>query len=159
VYELSGNETVTEVKELPSPGLPSYPQLLKHEHLAVLGYQIAKSNVSWKPQSVDSELGGDGNPFAIVRISSPSYVIWTPYSQEGIGKHPLAKVGLRWFSVWEVSNSPFIKPHPILKQRHLVFQFEDSTLDVVCSKVESFRFCGSVNQVAKKMMELYTPPC
>jgi len=135
--------------------MPSYPILMSEEHCAVLGYRIADSDLGWCPQGIEANLGGSGKPSAILQITSPYYIVWTPYCQQGLGQHPLAKAGLRWFSVFEVANSPLFEPHPVWKRRHLVFQFEDSTLDIVCECIEATRFAGSVKEMAAKVSELF----
>lgn len=155
LYQLTGKESVFELTSLPPPGLPSYPVVLAGEHKAVLGYQVAESHIAWRPDEPSADLGGSGDSFAIIRISSPSYVYWTPYSQEGLGQHPLWEVGLRWFSVFEVAESPLTKPHPILQRRHLVFQFQDTTLDLVCEGVEPYHFAGNLESMSTRVSELF----
>ena len=155
LYELTGNEAVTKVCDLPSPALPSEPILLAEEHLAVLGYRIAMSDLAWHPTDKTIHPGEMEDAFAILRIKRPAFTIWTPYSQEGIGKHPLARVGLSWFSVFEVANSPLADPHPVLKRRHLIFQFEDSTLNIVCEQIEPFPFGGIRELLAIKVATVF----
>ena len=133
MYQVTKQVSLTLAVDFPAPGLPSCPLLLSDEHRAVLvAYRIAASDEAWLPPSVTDDFGGKGTPFAIAIIKSPGYAIWTPYWQEGIAAHPLAQFGLKWFSVYEVEGSPLVQKHPVLQERHLVFQFEDSTLDVVC---------------------------
>jgi hypothetical protein len=151
MYTLTGREVVTQVRDLPSPGLPSEPCLMAEEHRAALGYRIAISDLAWRPPTAAADLGGSEEVCAILRITSPAFIIWTPYSQEGLAKHPLTKFGLRWFSVFEVANSSLIDPHPVLTRRHLIFQFEDSTLDIVCEAVQPFRFGGSGAMLSGKV--------
>ena len=83
-------------------------------------------------------------------------IVWTPACQEGLGKHPMAEFGLSVFSVSEVLNSPLIEPHPVLTRRHFVFQFEDSTLDMVVEGMDAYKLRGSKKHVALKLGEMFS---
>lgn len=156
MYKLSGSEKLVRLSELPSPGTPSYPLLLSGEHYAVLAYEIARSESDWRPTTPELDLGGEGSAYTLVLLRSPSPILWTPFCQEGLGQHPLAAIGLRWFSAYMVNNSPLVETHPVLKERHLVFQFEDSTLDIVCDEsISAYRFCGTHEEIRLKVCQLY----
>ena len=161
MYPLTGKEKVRELEEFPDPGLPSDyggPIIFATEHRAVIGYQIALSEegLRWKPENSEFDLGGQGERFLIMKIESPVFLVHTPYNQEGLGRHPLASVGLKWNSVFMIENSFFNMEHSYLSKEHYVFQFEDSTLDLVCRKIgDMFLFRGTVESTTDKISKIF----
>lgn len=161
MYPITGKEKIKILEEFPEPSLPADyggPIIFTSEHKAVIGYQIALSDKSskWKPEKPELDLGGEGERFVILKIKSPTFLINTPYSQEGLSKHPLGALGLEWNSVSIVDNSHFNTNSSYLEKLHYVFQFEDSTLDLVCHSIEKmYLFRGSIESVTDKVSQIY----
>lgn len=155
MYKLTDNELVTISKEIPSPGTAGEQVFISNSNYAVLGFQISLSQQDWTPSNRKFDLGGSGESFAILNILSPTYNIWTPYCQEGLGRHPLTQKGLNHFDVFEIENSIFSEEGAYFERKHYVFQFEDSTLDLVCKHIEVFLYKGSIEKMEKKVTEMY----
>jgi hypothetical protein len=86
----------------------------------------------------------DGDHYAVVRFPLCTYFAFGAPNDEALGGHPLARAGLRHYSVHEVHGSALIRElerrnsvHPrhdrasYLDRRHFVFTFQDSTLECV----------------------------
>jgi hypothetical protein len=86
----------------------------------------------------------DGERYAVVRFPLCMYLAFGQPNDEALAGHPLARVGLRHYSVHEIHGSALVRElerrnavHPrhdpafYLNQRHFVFTFQDSTLECV----------------------------
>ena len=155
MYELSDNETLKVSAFIPSPGTAGEQFFVSNSNYAVLGFEISLSKQDWTPEEEGFDLGGTGISFAILTIESPTFNIWTPFNQEGLGRHPLSKKGLNCFDVYEVENSIFSSKNAYLCRKHFVFQFEDSTLDIVCKEIKVFLFKGDVERMEMKVLEMF----
>jgi len=152
-------EVVREINQFPSPMTPSYPIFISDEDSAVLSYQIAICDRE-KDFNIIQLIDGHEDPYAIIHFTGICSSQWTPFCQESLGKHPLCKAGLRWFSVNEVENSSYCKfigfePDNLFKRRHLVFQFEDSTFECISEKQELYICKRDKTSVLNEMIRLY----
>jgi hypothetical protein len=79
-------------------------------------------------------------------------------NDEALGAHPLAKYGLKFYDVFEVSHSPLIDElkkrnsvHPrhsdalFAKDRHWVFTFQDETLEVISRDAPTFEVVSAAS--------------
>ena len=86
----------------------------------------------------------NGDRYAIVRFPLCTYFTFGQPNDEALGGHPLARVGLRHYSVHEIHGSALVgelerrnsihprhDPASYLNRRHFVFTFQDSTLECV----------------------------
>src|SRR4051812_3214030 len=72
-----------------------------------------------------------GEMYAVVRFDHViGHRLW-PVNDEGIGKHPYCKFGLKWYTFNEVIDSPEAIEWKALSARHWVITFKDNTLDVL----------------------------
>lgn len=82
--------------------------------------------------------------YAVIRFASCRYFAFGAPNDEALGGHPLAAAGLKYYSVHEIHGSALIRQlerqnsaHPkhspdlFRDLRHLVFTFQDSTLECV----------------------------
>jgi hypothetical protein len=82
--------------------------------------------------------------YAVVRFPLCTFLAFGVPNDEALGGHPLARVGLRHYSVHEVHQSALVRelerrnavhprhdPASYLERRHFVFTFQDSTLECV----------------------------
>jgi hypothetical protein len=157
MYKITGSEIIKKAKGFPSPGTAGEQVLLSDSRNAVLGYKISLSEADsdWSPEDPQFDLGGSGDSNVILKIKSPTFVVWTPYCQEGLGRHPLAELGLSWFDVFQIENSIFSGEEAYLKRNHFIFQFEDSTLDIACADIDKFLFKGSGAELEEKVSEVF----
>jgi len=93
-------------------------------------------------------------------------------NDEALGGHPLTKLGLKFYSVHKVENSPWVQElekrnsvHPqhnrtrFMKDKvHYVFTFQDSTLDLVANEGEYWKpqiqICPSASEAEKLWHDL-----
>ena len=122
--------------------LDSYPQpasgatdpfVVANERQVALAYRIAP---------IDFERFGpfadDDEPFCLLLFPWAAFHRLGPPNDEGLGTHPLATLGLKWYSVHEVMNSSFVtdqwkvvSPHHV--RRHFVITLQDSTFECVAT--------------------------
>jgi len=69
--------------------------------------------------------------YAIVRFIDVIDHHLSPINDEGIGKHPYAKAGLRFYAFNEIIESRETIEWSVLRARHWAITFKDDTLDVV----------------------------
>jgi hypothetical protein len=89
----------------------------------------------------------------VIHFPLCTYLIFGAPNDEALGGHPLAKRGLKHYSVHEIHESSLIQElerrnsiHPRHSRkryleglRHLIFTFHDSTLECVVDDTEHFR--------------------
>ena len=56
---------------------------------------------------------------------------FSPINDEGLGQHPYARTGLRFYTVHEVEQSPEAQRWSAVGAKHWILTFKDNTLDVV----------------------------
>jgi hypothetical protein len=71
--------------------------------------------------------------YAIVRFIDVIDHRLSPINDEGIGKHPYAKAGLKFYAFNEITGSREAIEWSVLGARHWAVTFKDDTLDVVAS--------------------------
>jgi hypothetical protein len=77
-----------------------------------------------------------GDLIAVVRFSGVIDHRLSPINDEGLGKHPYARAGLRFYSFNELKDSDETLRWSGLKARHWVVTFKDNTLDVIATSGE-----------------------
>jgi hypothetical protein len=103
----------------PEPGIPEPPALVADsEHLWLAYYRAASDLI------------------AVVRFSGVIDYRLSSINDEGLGKHPYAGAGLRFYSFNELRDSEETLQWAVLGARHWVITFKDNTLDVVASSAE-----------------------
>jgi hypothetical protein len=142
-----------ELKEIETllfivPGAPA-PIVLSNEHkLNVLYYyqrEIADINVDIPKQRNTSKDEG------IANVAFENYLIYKfgyP-NAEILQSHPYYKLGLRWYKLYEITGSTWIKDieqmnqkHPLHNPtrykifKHFIITFEDSTFECIAKGVE-----------------------
>jgi hypothetical protein len=73
----------------------------------------------------------DSQDFVIIRFEFCIEHQLTSINDEGLEKHPYAKLGLNFYSFHEIINSPEIEKWEALKIKHFILTFKDNTLDVL----------------------------
>ncbi len=110
----------TEWAEAPEVGIPEPPALFSDTRDLWLAYEVAPSS---------------SNRYAIVKFGQViDHRLW-PINDEGIGKHPYATAGLKFYSFHEIYQSREVLMWAALNARHWVVTFKDNTLDVVAENV------------------------
>jgi hypothetical protein len=126
VAEPGSEQRVVVLADWPQPATVSEPRVLADDTTLSLMYST----------------GGDR--YAVVRFPLCTYFAFGAPNDEALGGHPLARVGLRHYSVHEVHGSALVgelerrnsvhprhDPASYLGRRHFVFTFQDSTLECV----------------------------
>ena len=114
------------LSDWPQPATVSEPRVLADDTTLSLMYLTANDR------------------YAVIRIPLCTYFAFGAPNDEALGGHPLARVGLRHYSVHEIQTSALISElerrnsvHPrhdrasYLDKRHFVFTFQDSTLECI----------------------------
>jgi hypothetical protein len=105
---------VTIWSEAPELAIPDLPAVLADEGSLLVSYRAARG-------------------YAVVRFEHLIDHRLSPINDEGLGKHPYAKYGLKWYSFNEVSDSKECLEWSVLRARHWVITFKDVTLDVLAT--------------------------
>jgi len=93
----------------------------------------------------------DSDCHAVIQFPLCAWFAFGAPNDEALGGHPLARAGLRHYSVHEVHASALVRelerrnsvhprhdPASYLHRRHIVFTFQDSTLECVVSADEAW---------------------
>lgn len=108
-------------KDAPEPAIPDSPAIFTDSYNLWLAYETAPST---------------SGHYAIVKFTHVIDHRLSPINDEGLGKHPYAKAGLKWYSFNEIMQSKETTEWSVLKARHWVVTFKDNTLDVVATGAE-----------------------
>ena len=98
----------------PELGIPEPPALVSESDTLWLAYFRA---------------GNDA--IAVVRFTGVIEHHLSPINDEGLGRHPYASAGLKYYSFNELFGSQETLHWSVLKARHWVVTFKDNTLDVI----------------------------
>jgi hypothetical protein len=110
--------SVTIWADAPELAIPEDPALLSDGSNLWLAYETVH-----EPR---------GHIYAAIRFLHVFDHRLSPINDEGLGKHPYSKFGLRWYSFNEVLNSPeAMRWGLVLGVRHWVVTFKDHTLDIL----------------------------
>src|SRR5262245_44767281 len=107
--------------EAPEPGIPESPAL------------IADSDSLWVAYCRAADHG-----VAVVQFWGVIDHRLSPINDEGLGRHPYARAGLKFYTFHEVVGSAEADRWSSLGARHWVVTFKDNTLDVVARSAEVF---------------------
>lgn len=105
---------VTIWAKAPELAIPDLPSVLADEGSLFVSYRAARG-------------------YAVVKFEHVIDHRLSPINDEGLGKHPYAKYGLKWYSFNEVSDSKESLGWSALRARHWVVTFKDVTLDVLAT--------------------------
>jgi hypothetical protein len=106
----------------PEVGIPEGPALLADSSHLWVGYETTA-----EPQ---------GRIHAVVRFDDVIDHRLSPINDEGLGKHPCASAGLKWYAFNEVIGSQESARWRVLNPRHWVVSFKDNTLDVLAKNAD-----------------------
>ncbi len=95
----------------------------------------------------------ENDTIAVIAFPLVSIFQFGAPNDEALGGHPLAKLGLKFYSVHKIENSPWVQElekrnsvHPrhdrarFMKDKvHYVFTFQDSTLEIVAMEGEHWK--------------------
>lgn len=169
MYEVDDKDVVAELEGLPQPdaGAP-LPLVLSDEHTLLLAYIAHEPDPAWDGSYVS--VVSDSTPAGIVIVKFRGYCahMFGPPDEETVAGHPLAKRGLFPYSVFEVSNSSWLRrlermnsvhrSHDAARflagKRHLVFTFHDSTFECIVRDVVAEGFRGSMREAAGRMVTM-----
>lgn len=128
------NDKIVQLFEIPSPSAgATEPFIVVNERQVVVAYRIAIAAFdAYGPFDDEDE------PFCVVQFPWAGFHSLGPPNDEGLGTHPLAERGLKWYSVHEIQKSSFVVSqwrvvshrHP---RRHFVVTFQDSTFECVAA--------------------------
>lgn len=106
----------------PELAITGGPALLAHSSCLWLAYETTE-----EPR---------GHVYAVIRFDHLIDHRLSPINDEGLGKHPYVRAGLRPYSFNEVTNSTETIRWRVLNARHWVITFKDETLDVIAKTAE-----------------------
>jgi hypothetical protein len=107
----------TEAPELAIPDMPA---------------MLSDSSSLWLAYETTAEQHGE--VYAVVRFGDIIDFHLSPINDEGLGKHPYAKFGLKWYSFNEIMDSREVAEWSALRPRYWVITFKDGTLDVLAKR-------------------------
>lgn len=113
---------VTTWSDAPELAIPEMPAILSESSDLWLAYETTSA-----PR---------GQVYAVIRFRHVIDHRLSPINDEGLGQHPYATVGLRWYSFNEIRGSQETARWSALNARHWVITFKDATLDVVAKDAE-----------------------
>ena len=130
--EIEANDRIEIRLDFPQPTVVAEPRIFADESSLSIRYRTSDETV------------------AIIRFPHCSYVVFGAPNDEALDGHPLAKRGLKYYTVHEIRNSSLIQElerrnsiHPrhnrdsyIKYKRHYIFTFQDSTLECVVNESE-----------------------
>ena len=172
MYTVDERATVVKLSEAPqcSVGAP-LPMILLGEHFLHLAYLLQETPEGWDFTTIRvvSETT-PGKLCALVRFTRVYAHMFGPPNDEALQGHPLAKRGLRPYSVFEVKESswirtlwirtlwirtlermnsvhPYHKPETLGALRHFIFAFHDRTFECIARGFEVSVGRGSVTEV------------
>ena len=133
MYTVDRHDRVEELTDLPhqSTGAP-VPLLLAEDGELILAYLVES----------------EADEVAVVEFESVRAHYFGPPNDEALNGHPLYQKGLRFYRVYEVQNSSWIRAlermnrvHPkhqsgmFSRYRHFIFTFHDTTLECVANGI------------------------
>jgi hypothetical protein len=161
----NGNvEMLLELIGIPpsSTGAPC-PMIVTGEHFLHLAYVLEEPLES--REEVTPMMVAEHTPrrnCALIRFEHAYAHIFGPPGDEAVQGHPLAPLGLRPYSAFEVANSPWIRgvermnsvhpshqPEFFAPFRHFIFVFHDSTFECIARGFEVSIHTGSVAGVLR----------
>jgi hypothetical protein len=162
MFGIGKSVKLLELKNVPqsSVGAPC-PVLLADEHHVFLAYFLQVSDSNWDGSSVRvvSPESKD-EPVALVSFNTPYVHYFGPPNDEAISGHPLFKIGLKPYSVFEVINSLWIDEIEKMNSvhsyhnkdrfsslKHFIFSFHDSVFECVAESFSVAQKSGSLVKV------------
>lgn len=163
MYTIDDQDTVTELKDVPQSctGAPC-PLVLCGDNFLHLAYFLNEPIENWdgRPRSVG--VNTPGKLCALIRFKFPDSHMFGLLNDECCPGHPLAKRGLRYYSVSVVNNSSWIRAlerlnseHPRRNAipydgyKHFIFAFHDNVFECVAEGFELTTHRGSVASVLR----------
>ena len=157
-------EALVELTGIPqsSIGAPC-PMILTGEHFLHLAFVLEEPPESC--ETITPVMAGEhtrGTTCALIRFEHAYAHIFGPPGDEALQGHPLASLGLRPYSSFEVVNSPWLhgvermnsvhpahRPEFFAPFRHFIFVFHDSTFECIARSFEVSVHSGSVAGVLR----------
>ncbi len=170
MYTVGFRDRVEELTTVPQSdvGAPM-PVVLADEHRVLLAYLVSEHASNWDGTYVNVVSPDTDGTIAIVTFSRCSIHMFGPPNDEAFGGHPLAKRGLRPYSVSEIHNSSWrklrIKMNRVHSRhsdamfsdlRHFIFAFHDSTFECLATSFTVSMFRGSINDAVTHMAGMLT---
>lgn len=169
MYDVDDLDEVIELEDVPEPDIGApLPHLVGAEDRLVFAYHVTEPDPDWDGTYVTIVGPETEGSVVIVEMQHPYAHMFGPPNDEAFYGHPLAKRGLRPYSVFEVRHSSWLRRlelmnsvHPnhdserfLTRRRHFVFTFHDSTIECIAEgfAVEVVR--GSMKSVMPRMVEL-----
>lgn len=154
--EFEGYDKVVVLNTVPTPSAGSTePFVIANERQVVIAYRIAQVDFERYGPFCDEE-----EPFCLVQFPWAAFHRLGPPNDEGLGVHPLAVAGLKWYQAHEVMNSSFVasswklaSPHH--PRRHFVLTFQDSTFECVATDCVLSGVYGSSDIANREAFSLF----
>ena len=108
-------------KEAPELALPENPAIVSDCDRVWIAYETAHS---------------EEGTFAIVLFSGVIDFHISPINDEGLGKHPYAALGLRFYTFHELFDTAETKRWSPVGGRQFVITFKDVTIDIIARQPE-----------------------
>jgi hypothetical protein len=130
---VSGADAQCQNLNMPTPHVATWtaaPELAIPDPPAIL----SDSSRLWLAYATTAEPRGQF--FAVVRFDNVIDHRLSPINDEGLGQHPCAGAGLKWYEFNEVIGSAEATKWRTLGARHWVVTFKDNTLYVLANDAE-----------------------
>jgi hypothetical protein len=152
----SKRDRVVLLDSIPNPAAGSTePFIVADERQVAISYRIAESDFEcYGPFDEENE------PFCLLQFPWAPFHRLGPPNDEGLGAHPLARRGLKWYSVHEVMESSLVAQHwPRASEhhprRHFVLTFQDSTFECVAADCTLAGVFGSAHIAGREAFSLF----
>lgn len=151
-----GQDRIVLLDSVPNPAAGSTePFIVADERQVAVIYRIANSDFErYGPFDEENE------PFCLLQFSWAAFHRLGPPNDEGLGAHPLASRGLKWYSVHEVMDSSLVAEHwprvpAHYPRRHFVLTFQDSTFECVAANCSLIGVFSSADIAGREAFLLY----
>jgi hypothetical protein len=166
MYSVDAQDRVIELTGVPQSdvGAPS-PIVLGDERVTLLAYTVQSEPLPDDGRVLtDADLDMFVEEMAIVEFQRCKSRMFGPPNDEAFAGHPLANRGLHPYGAFEIENSSWIRQleqmdsvHSahrggwLLRLKHFVFAFHDSTFECVASGFTISRRRGSLESLFSEM--------
>jgi len=162
MYQVDKLDRLIELNGIPQScvGAPE-PVVLSDEGTTILAFYLQKTG-----QRFPAENPTVDEPAAIVTFRPCYNFFFGAPNDEAMNGHPLYSRGLKAYSVFEVSNSSWVRylekmnsvhtmhdPKRFWERRHFIFTFHDSTFECVAKGFEIEKTSGSMGSIIPWMAE------
>ena len=169
MYPVDGQDAVLSLAEVPCPNIGApLPVVVASDNQVLLAYiEFQPLPKDWDGTSCEIVTHhSKEKQIVLVEFLRPRAHFFGPPSDEILSGHPLADRGLKPYSVFEVTNSSWLRaiirmdsvhprhdPKSFTGLRHFVFVFHDSTFECIARSCQVTRYLGSLRSALQTLIE------